>query len=434
MTKYIKEKTFNTENQYDIIIIGAGPAGLAAALGSKHGGAKKVLIIDRDNYVGGILNQCIHPGFGLKRFSKELTGPEYAYAFQSAIERENGIQYLLDSYVHNIDSNKTVIISNTGMGIRKLKARAIVLAMGCREASRGSIHIPGYRPAGIFSAGTAQRLINIEGLMPGKKIVILGSGDIGLIMARRFTLEGAEVKGVIEKMPYPGGLSKNVVQCLEDFDIPLYLSHTVTFIDGKERVKGVKIAAVDTKGKTLQGTEKYIECDTLLLSIGLIPENELTRNLGIDIDPLTMGPIVDNMMHTSEAGIFACGNVVHVYDLVDYVSEDSYIAGFYAAEYSKKNILPSKYKTELIAGTFIRYIIPQYIIIPTNGSSNSISFRINEPLKKTKFILTADGKNIATITKQYAVPSEMVRLGITKYLPDIKGKRYLRIDAEEVRS
>jgi NADPH-dependent 2,4-dienoyl-CoA reductase/sulfur reductase-like enzyme len=421
------------KDSYDVIVIGAGPAGLAAALGAREGGAKDVLIIDRDTHAGGILNQCIHPGFGIKRFRKELTGPEYAHAYIDMVKDLDGIDYLLDTFVYSIEKDLGVAVSNPTDGITVIRGKAIVQAMGCREASRGSIAIPGFRPAGIFTAGTAQRLINIEGLIPGKEAVILGSGDIGLIMARRLTIEGVRVKAVVELLPYPGGLSKNVVQCIDDLGIPMHLSRTVTFIDGKYRVCGVYTAAVDVNGIPVAGTEEYIKCDTLLLSIGLIPENELSRAAGIEIDHITGGPVIDNMMHTSRDGIFAGGNTVHVYDLVDHVSRDSYAAGINAAEYIDNNRHRKGQCTRLSAGRAVRYIVPQKIRVPAAGSpSNVISLRVDRHLRKTRLTIAADGKKIGSLSRPYAVPSELVRLDITKYLDGLPGIKALRIDAEEI--
>jgi len=317
---------------YDIVVIGGGPAGLAAAIEAKKNGIDNILVIERDRELGGILQQCIHNGFGLHIFKEELTGPEYAERFINEL-KNLGIDYMLDTMVLDITHDKCISVVNTKEGFMKIHSQAIILSMGCRERTRGAIQIPGTRPAGVFTAGTAQRFINIEGYMVGKKIVILGSGDIGLIMARRLTLEGAEVKAVAEIMPFSGGLNRNIVQCLEDFNIPLLLSHTVVDIDGKDRVEGVTIAEVDENLKPIHGTEVYYECDTLLLSVGLIPENELSRNTGINIDPITGGPVVNESMETSIKGIFACGNVVHVHDLVDYVTEESRRAGKNAANF-----------------------------------------------------------------------------------------------------
>ena len=319
----------------DIVIVGGGPAGLAAAIGAaKQDSMLSILILERDNELGGILNQCIHNGFGLHTFNEELTGPEYADRFERQLSNL-GIQYKLNTMVLNVSSN-TVTAVNSSEGVFKIECSAIVLCMGCRERPRGSLNIPGLRPAGIFTAGTAQRLVNIEGYMPGKEVVILGSGDIGLIMARRMTLEGARVKAVCELMPYSGGLKRNIVQCLDDFGIPLLLSHTVIDIKGKERVTSVVIAQVDSNSKPIPGTEEEIYCDTLLLSCGLIPENELSRDANIDLNPATKGPIVNESYETSVPGIFACGNVLHVHDLVDYVSEEAAQAGRNAAKYVNK--------------------------------------------------------------------------------------------------
>ena len=303
----------------EIAIIGGGPAGLAAAVAAREAGVEDILIIERDNELGGILNQCIHNGFGLHTFKEELTGPEYAGRYIEKVE-ELKIPYMLHTIVVDIAENKVITVMNKEQGMFQIEAKAIVLAMGCRERSRGALNIPGYRPAGVYSAGTAQRYVNMEGRMPGKKVVILGSGDIGLIMARRMTLEGAKVQVVAELMPYSGGLKRNIVQCLDDYDIPLKLSHTVVDIKGKKRVEGVTLAQVDENRRPIPGTEEFYECDTLLLSCGLIPENELSSQMGVELNPVTSGPVVNESLETNVEGVFACGNVLHVHDLVDYVS------------------------------------------------------------------------------------------------------------------
>ena len=318
--------------QHDIVIIGGGPAGLAAAAAAKKSGAEDILILERDSVLGGILNQCIHNGFGLHTFKEELTGPEYAARYEEEVKKLE-IPYRLNSMVLDINKDKEITVVSRSEGLELIKAKAIILAMGCRERPRGALNIPGYRPAGIYTAGTAQRLMNIEGHMVGKEVVILGSGDIGLIMARRMTLEGAHVKVVAELMPYSGGLKRNIVQCLNDYDIPLKLSHTVVDIHGKERVTGITLAKVDEKGKPIPGTEEEYACDTLLLSCGLIPENELSRELGVELNPVTSGPVVDESLETNVPGVFACGNVLHVHDLVDFVSEEADRAGTCAARY-----------------------------------------------------------------------------------------------------
>ena len=319
----------------DVVIIGGGPAGLAAAVSARENGIEDILIIERDKELGGILNQCIHNGFGLHTFKEELTGPEYADRFIKQVE-ELAIPYKLDTMVVDVTAEKMVTAMNREDGVFLIQAKTIILAMGCRERSRGALNIPGYRPAGIFSAGTAQRLVNMEGYMPGKEVVILGSGDIGLIMARRMTLEGAKVKVVAELMPRSGGLKRNIVQCLDDFGIPLKLSHTVVDIKGKERVEGIVLAQVDDNLKPIPGTEEFYSCDTLLLSVGLIPENELSRGMGVEINSTTNGPIVNDKLETNIEGVFACGNVLHVHELVDHVSEEAKRAGKNAAEYVKR--------------------------------------------------------------------------------------------------
>ncbi len=317
---------------YDIVIIGGGPAGLSAAVSAKKSGTDSILILERDKELGGILNQCIHNGFGLHTFKEELTGPEYAGRFIEQV-KELQIEYKLHTMVMDISSDKVVTAMNSTDGLFEIRAGAVILAMGCRERSRGALNIPGYRPAGIFSAGTAQRLVNMEGYLPGRKVVILGSGDIGLIMARRMTLEGAQVQVVAELMPYSGGLKRNIVQCLDDYGIPLKLSHTVVEIRGKERVEGITLAQVDEKGRPIAGTEEEYECDTLLLSVGLIPENELSSGMGVELSRVTYGPVVNEGLETNIEGVFACGNVLHVHDLVDFVSEEAAAAGRNAARY-----------------------------------------------------------------------------------------------------
>lgn len=329
---------------YDIVIIGGGPAGLAAAVSAKRGGISSILILERDRELGGILNQCIHNGFGLHTFKEELTGPEYAQRFIDQVE-ELGIGYRLNTMVMEISREKVITAVNREEGLFEIRAKAVILAMGCRERSRGALNIPGYRPAGIYSAGTAQRLVNMEGLMPGREVVILGSGDIGLIMARRMTLEGAKVKVVAELMPYSGGLKRNIVQCLDDYGIPLKLSHTVVDIKGKERVEGVTLAKVDQSGKPIPGTEEEYPCDTLLLSVGLIPENELSNGMGVEMNSATSGPVVNESLETNIEGVFACGNVLHVHDLVDFVSEEAAAAGKNAASYVKGELRAESART-----------------------------------------------------------------------------------------
>ena len=370
---------------HDIVIIGGGPAGLAAAVSARRAGVEDILILERDNVLGGILNQCIHNGFGLHTFKEELTGPEYAARYIEMVTEEK-IPYRLNTMVIDINSEKEVTYINREEGLVTIKAGAVILAMGCRERPRGALNIPGYRPAGIFSAGTAQRLMNIEGYSVGKEVVILGSGDIGLIMARRMTLEGAKVKVVAELMPYSGGLKRNIVQCLDDYDIPLKLSHTVTEIHGKERVTGITIAEVDGNRKPIPGTEEYYSCDTLLLSVGLIPENELTKGIGVSMNRITSGPNVNDHLQTEAEGVFACGNVLHVHDLVDYVSEEANLAGKNAAAYVKKETAGEETKeVRLEASNGVRYTVPQSLDIRNMNDQVVVRFRVAD-VYKDRFI------------------------------------------------
>ncbi len=392
----------------EIIIIGGGPAGLAAAISARENGAKDILVIERDTCLGGILNQCIHNGFGLHRFKEELSGPEYASRFA---ENMAGIDVLTDSMVLEVTSDRVVRLVSKDRGYIEEQAKAIVLAMGCRERTRGAISIPGDRPAGVYTAGAAQRYLNIEGYMVGKNAVILGSGDIGLIMARRMTLEGAKVHACVELMPYSGGLTRNIVQCLNDFDIPLYLSHTITDIRGKDRVEGVTIAKVGPDRKPIPGTEFDIECDTVLLSVGLIPENELTRGAGIPIDRRTNGAFVHENMETLCEGIFACGNVVHVHDLVDYVTAESERAGKAAAQYALGNI-PAGKKISLANGNGVSYTVPQYIRPENCGKAVDVFFRVRNVYKNIKLTVRDGDRLIASFNREHCAPGEMEHIVI----------------------
>lgn len=399
---------------HDIVIIGGGPAGLAAAVSARRAGVEDILILERDNVLGGILNQCIHNGFGLHTFKEELTGPEYAARYIEMVIEEK-IPYRLNTMVIDINSEKEVTYINREEGLVTIKAGAVILAMGCRERPRGALNIPGYRPAGIFSAGTAQRLMNIEGYSVGKEVVILGSGDIGLIMARRMTLEGAKVKVVAELMPYSGGLKRNIVQCLDDYDIPLKLSHTVTEIHGKERVTGITIAEVDGNRKPIPGTEEYYSCDTLLLSVGLIPENELTKGIGVSMNRITSGPNVNDHLQTEAEGVFACGNVLHVHDLVDYVSEEANLAGKNAAAYVKKETAGEETKeVRLEASNGVRYTVPQSLDIRNMNDQVVVRFRVAD-VYKDRFISVYYGdERVSKRKKKVLAPGEMEQVILKK--------------------
>ena len=391
---------------YDLVIVGGGPAGLAAAASAKDNGIDSILIIERDKELGGILNQCIHNGFGLHTFKEELTGPEYASRFIDMVV-ERGIEYKLHTMVMDISADKKVTAMNREDGMFEVQAKAVILAMGCRERSRGALNIPGYRPAGIYSAGTAQRLVNMEGYMPGKEVVILGSGDIGLIMARRMTLEGAKVKVVAELMPYSGGLKRNIVQCLNDFDIPLKLSHTVVDIEGKNRVKAVTIAEVGPDRKPIPGTEERYTCDTLLLSCGLIPENELSKSAGVALSPVTSGPIVNDSLETNVEGIFACGNVLHVHDLVDYVSQEAATAGKNAAKYIKNGENTDSKIVEIVPVDGVRYTVPKYIRPAEMDDSLTVRFRVGDVYKNCAIATYFDDELISKRKRPVMAPGEM---------------------------
>ena len=398
---------------YDLVIVGGGPAGLAAAVSARDNGIECILIIERDKELGGILNQCIHNGFGLHTFKEELTGPEYASRFAKQVFERN-IEYKLNTMVMDISGDKVVTAMNREDGMFEIQAKAIILAMGCRERSRGALNIPGYRPAGIYSAGTAQRLVNMEGYMPGKKVVILGSGDIGLIMARRMTLEGAKVQVVAELMPYSGGLKRNIVQCLDDFGIPLKLSHTVIDIEGKERVEAVTIAEVGPDRKPIAGSEIRYECDTLLLSCGLHPENELSRSAGVELSPITSGPIVNDSLETNIDGVFAGGNGLHVHDLVDYVSQEAAVAGKNAAKYIKEGKDSSAKAVEIFPEGGVRYTVPKYVRPTEIEDKLTVRFRVGAVYKNCYIATYYDDTLINKRKRPVMAPGEMEQVILDK--------------------
>lgn len=393
---------------YNVVIIGGGPAGMASALSARRAGAEKVLIIERDRELGGILQQCIHNGFGLHRFKEELTGPGYAGRYIKMVKADPAIEVMLDTMVLNVENDKTIYAVNPKQGMIKIKAESVIFTMGCRERTRGAIRIAGARPAGVFTAGAAQRMVNMEGFLPGKKIVILGSGDIGLIMARRLTLEGAKVEAVLEVMPYSNGLTRNIVQCLEDFDIPLYLSHTIIKVHGKERVTGVTCAKVDENRNVVPGSEFNIECDCVLLSVGLIPENELTRPLEMDMDRLTTGPIVDQFRQTSLPGFFAAGNVVHVHDLVDFVSQEGEIAGDAAAKFALGQLQSAKRVIPVEAINGVRTVVPQRVSLCQENQPVRLFMRVAQPENHVTLNVESAGKTLYTRKLAVAKPGEMI--------------------------
>ena len=405
--------------KHDIVIIGGGPAGMTAAVAAYDNGVHDVVIIDREEKLGGILKQCIHNGFGLHKLGKELTGPEYAAHYEKAVA-DRGIKVFYETMVTDISKGRTVTAQNSE-GILKIEAKAVVLAMGCRERSRGALNIPGTRPAGVYSAGTAQKLMNCMGYSVGKRVVILGSGDIGLIMARRMSFQGAKVEAVCEIMSYSGGLTRNIVQCLHDFDIPLYLSTTVAEIHGRERVEGVTIAQVDENRRVIEETKRYIPCDTLLLSCGLIPENELTSLAGIPLSAVTSGALVDEHRQTEREGIFACGNVLQVHDLVDYVSDEAEIAGESAAEYVKGNLKTDE-TVKTAAGNGVRYVLPQRVTASPKEDI-SLFLRVTQPFGKVRYTVKSGDEVLATAVRFKAVPGEMEKI-------TVKAERFKNINEE----
>jgi len=410
----------------ELVIIGGGPAGMSAAVAAYESGIRDILILERDENLGGILQQCIHNGFGLHKFGEELTGPEYAWRYEKKV-RELGIPFKLNTMVLEISEDKVITATNSEDGIFQIQAEAIILAMGCRERSKGALNIAGSRPAGIYSAGTAQKYVNMKGYMPGKDVVILGSGDIGLIMARRMTLEGAKVHAVCELMPYSGGLARNIEQCLNDFNIPLKLSHTVIELHGKKRLEGVTIAKVDQNRKPIKGTEEYIPCDTLLLSVGLIPENELTKDAGIELNPVTSGAYTDQDRQTETEGIFACGNVLHVHDLVDFVSEEATLAGEGAADYILGNSTGEKCSVDVETDGRIRYSVPGKITVKKDVR---LYFRVDNVYRNGIIRVNADGREVFSKKKQKLAPGEMESITLKKELFENASKLTLSLEVE----
>ena len=418
---------------YDLVIIGGGPAGLSAAQAAWEDGCRSICIVERDRELGGILNQCIHNGFGLHYFKEELTGPEYAGRFIDMVG-QTGVDVRLDAMVLEVTPDKQVRIVSSSGGYEVLSAKAIVLAMGCRERTRGAIGIPGTRPAGVFTAGTAQRYLYIEGYMVGKRVLILGSGDIGLIMARRMTLEGAKVLACVEVMPYSGGLTRNIVQCLHDFDIPLYLSHTITDIRGRDRVERVIVSEVGPDRRPVPGTEMVFDCDTVLLSVGLIPENELSRGAHIEMDPRTNGPVVYENMETSIPGVFACGNVLHVHDLVDFVTAEAARAGRAAAAYCRSESAPSGDVTELKNGNLVGYTVPQHIHRDADVKAVDVFFRVRAICKESRIVVKDEtGAQIAAFLREHMAPGEMENIKLPRVLLD-KAQGAITISVEEAQA